>query len=183
MNINHRQLGVVYILSLVSPLRAELTISISAIQVAVQQITSTYSCTYKKAWLAKQRVIAGLFSDWLTSYIMLSPYMDAICRENPGTVVVWRFKDGPFANSNQFQCVFWSFGPSIKGSLSCRPIISIDGTHLYGKYQGLMLVAVGVDANDQLFSLVFGIVEAENNDSWDWFMTCIRTRVGVLTYA
>lgn len=84
---------------------------------------------------------------------MLPSYMDAVCRENLGIVVVWRFEDGPSANTNQFQRVFWSFGPSIKGFP-----ISIDGTHLYDKYWGLMLVAVAVDANDQLFSLAFAIV-------------------------
>lgn len=37
-----------------------------------------------------------------------------------------------------------------------------------------MLVAVAVDANDLLFPLAFVIVEGENNDSWEWFMACIR---------
>lgn len=40
-----------------------------------------------------------------------------------------------------------------------------------------MLVAVGVDVNDQLFPLAFIMVEGENNDSWGWFMTCILARV------
>lgn len=98
--------------------------------------------------------------------------MDALCRENPGTVVVWRFEDGSEVNTNQFQRVFWS----IEGLNSCRPVISIDGTHLYGQYRGMMLVIVAVDA-DQLFPLAFAIVEGENNDSWRWFMACIRARV------
>lgn len=33
-----------------------------------------------------------------------------------------------------------------------------------------MLVAAGVDRNDQLFLLAFAIVEDKNNDSWRWFM-------------
>lgn len=54
MNMDHGQLDVVCISILVSPLvRAELSISISAIQAAVQQMTGTYSCTYMNAWLAK----------------------------------------------------------------------------------------------------------------------------------
>lgn len=44
-------------------------------------------------------------------------------------------------------------------------MISIDGTHLYDKYRGTVVV-VGVDANDQLFPLAFAIMEGENNDSW-----------------
>lgn len=178
MNKEHRQLDVPYISTIIKPLvRAEVSISVAAIQAAVSQITGSYSCTYRKAWMAKQKAIADLFGDWTTSYAMLPPYMEALRRENPGTVVVWRSEDGPSAHTSQFLRVFWSFGPSIEGFPSCRPVISIDGTHLYGKYRGTMLVAVGVDANDQLFPLAFAIVEGENNDSWGWFMACIRMRV------
>lgn len=42
-----------------------------------------------------------------------------------------------------------------------------------GKYQGAMLVAVGVDANDLSFLLASAIVEGENNDSWGWFMASL----------
>lgn len=64
MNMDHRQLDVAYISFLDSPVvRADLSISISTIQATIQQITGTYFCTYRKAWLAKQRVIADLFGD------------------------------------------------------------------------------------------------------------------------
>lgn len=108
---------------------------------------------------------------------MLPPYMNALYRENPGTVVVWHCQDGPSGSTSQFQRVFWAFGPSIEGFLSCRPVINIDGMHLYRKYRGMMLVTVGVDRNDQLFLLAFAIVEGENNNSWRWFMACVQTRV------
>ena len=31
--------------------------------------------------------------------------------------------------------VFWAFAPCIEGFRHCKPVISIDGTHLYGKYR------------------------------------------------
>lgn len=43
-------------------------------------------------------------------------------------------------------------------------MININGTHLYNKYRGIMLVVVGVDANDQLLKVAFAVVEGENND-------------------
>ncbi|XP_021735162.1 uncharacterized protein LOC110701861 [Chenopodium quinoa] len=36
---------------------------------------------------------------------------------------------------------------------------------------------MGTDANFQLFPIAFAVVEGENNDSWSWFMACIRARV------
>lgn len=40
-----------------------------------------------------------------------------------------------------------------------------------------MLVAIGIDTNDQLFPLAFTIVKDKNNYSWAWFMACILARV------
>ena len=55
--------------------------------------------------------------------------------------------------------------------------MSIDGTHLYGKYKGTLLIAMECDRNNQLFPLTFSITEGENTDSWGWFLACIRNRV------
>lgn len=37
--------------------------------------------------------ISDFFNDRVTSYSMLPPYVDTLCRENPETMVVWHFKD------------------------------------------------------------------------------------------
>ena len=76
-----------------------------------------------------------------------------------------------------FQSVFWAFAPSIKGFTHCRPILSIDGTHLYRKYKGTLLIAMGYDGSNQLFPLAFAITEGENIDSWSWFLAYIKVGV------
>lgn len=50
----------------------------------------------------------------------------------------------------------------------------VDGTHLCGKYEGVMLVAAAQDGNFQIFPLAFAIVDAENDESWEWFFTQLR---------
>ena len=62
-------------------------------------------------------------------------------------------------NTEVFQLVFWVFHPSIEGFNHCWPILSIDGTHLYGKYKGTLMIAMGCDGNNQLFPLEFAITE------------------------
>ena len=61
--------------------------------------------------------------------------------------------------------VFWSFGPSIDGFKYCKPVINIDGTHLYGKYQGKLLVAMTTDDNNKVFPLAFAVVDCESGSS------------------
>ena len=81
------------------------------------------------------------------------------------------------SNTKIFQCVFWSFKPSIEGFEHYRPVMSIDGTHLYGKYKCTLFIAMGCDKNNKLFPLTFSITKGENIDSWAWFLACIRNRV------
>ncbi|GJX69522.1 uncharacterized protein Tco_0305249 [Tanacetum coccineum] len=59
----------------------------------------------------------------------------------------------------------------------CRPVISIDATHLYGKYNGKMMIAMGVDANNQIFPLAFAIAENESYNSWYWFLSHVKKHV------
>ena len=80
-------------------------------------------------------------------------------------------------NTEIFQREFWSFKPSIEGFEHCIPVLSIDGTHLYGKYKGTLLIAMRCYGNNQFFSLTFAITGGENIDSWRWFLACIRNRV------
>ena len=101
----------------------------------------------------------------------------ALEQANPGCVVIWKTFDINILNIEIFQHVFWSFKPSIEGFEHCRLILSIDGTHLYRKYKDTLLIAMGCDGNNQLFSLEFAITEGENIDSWGWFLSCIKNRV------
>ena len=50
-----------------------------------------------------------------------------------------------------FKYVLWVFAPSIVGFAHYRPVISIDGTYLYGKYKGKLLIAMAIDANNEIF--------------------------------
>ena len=76
-----------------------------------------------------------------------------------------------------FGRAFWCFGPSIEAFKHCRPVLSVDGTFLTGKFKGVLLVAVSCDANNQLVPLAFALVEREDNSNWKWFMHLVRTRI------
>jgi transposase-like protein len=58
-----------------------------------------------------------------------------------------------------------------------RPVFSIDGTFLTGKYQGTLLIAIGIDAEKSLVLLAFALVEKENKGSWAWFLRLVRIHV------
>ncbi|KAL9674544.1 hypothetical protein QQ045_030816 [Rhodiola kirilowii] len=102
--------------------------------------------------------------------------MKALVDASPEIVVKWDTEeiDGEYIQVNR---VFWAFDECIHAFKHCRPILSIDGTHMYGKYDGKLLVACSLDANNGVLPVVFVLVESENTSSWSWFMRCIHDGV------
>ncbi|XP_072093544.1 uncharacterized protein [Arachis hypogaea] len=73
--------------------------------------------------------------------------------------------------------VFWSYYPCIRAFSHCKPIIQVDGTHLYGKYKGCLLVAVSQDGNNNIVPIAFAIMEGETSDAWHFFLSNLRQHV------
>ncbi|RYR33331.1 hypothetical protein Ahy_A10g047907 [Arachis hypogaea] len=61
--------------------------------------------------------------------------------------------------------VFWSYYPCIRAFRHCKPVVQVDGTHLYEKYKGCLLVAVSQDGNNNIMPIAFVIVEGETSDA------------------
>jgi transposase-like protein len=57
----------------------------------------------------------------------------------------------------------------VKAFKHCCDVLSIDSTFLTEKYEVIMFIAIGIDADRQLVPLAFAIVEKENNGSWGLF--------------
>lgn len=69
---------------------------------------------------------------------------------------------------------------SRKGFLSeCRPIISIDGCFLKGRYWGQLLSAVAVDPNDCIWSIAYVVVDVECKDTRAWFLQLFGEQLGI----
>ncbi|XP_065626133.1 uncharacterized protein LOC136066181 [Quercus suber] len=134
--------------------------------------------SYYKVWDAKQKAIGKLFGNWEESYQRLQKLLMAYIDMDPTTQVFYRTTSTDEDDTVLLNYVFWSFGPSIDGFKYCKPVISIDGTHLYGKYQGKLLVAMATDANNKVFPLAFAVVDCESGPSWRWFLQCLRDTIG-----
>ncbi|KAL9681575.1 hypothetical protein QQ045_013360 [Rhodiola kirilowii] len=135
-----------------------------------------YEISYLKAWQAKQLALVKLFGEWDASFDKLPHLMQALVDHNAETFVKWDVT--PLDNGAwQVNRLFWAFAEPIKAFTHCRLVLSIDGTHMYGKWTGTLLVAVGLDANNHILPVSFAIVESESNSSWKWFMSCIREGV------
>ena len=74
----------------------------------------------------------------------------------------WFYVNGRSTTEKIFGRVFWVFKASIDGFKHCHPVISINDTFLYEKYKGKLLIAMGTNANNQIFPLAFSINDEES---------------------
>src|SRR5438552_5359115 len=124
-----------------------------------------------------------LFGGFKESFNHAPRLLRKISITNPGTQFAMadepiRLDDGSYTMENRYLIrLFWSFGQCIEGFRHCRPVLCVDGTFLSGKYHGTLLTALSADANNKILPIAFAYVDSENNDSWLWFLTLIKTRV------
>ncbi|KAL6314595.1 hypothetical protein AAG906_026935 [Vitis piasezkii] len=159
INQDHSQLDSSFVSKYIETLvKAEMTVTIGAIQAVVAEQFG-YQISYQKAMKAKRKAMTRLFGDWYKSYAELPRFFPCLRAVKSGCIMYSKTVPGNNPNEEIFQRVFWAFAPSITGFAHCRPVLSIDGTHLYGKYKGTLLIAMGCDGNNQLFPLAFAITK------------------------
>ena len=83
----------------------------------------------------------------------------------------------PYEGTALLHYVYWAFAPCIAAFQYCWLVISIDGTHLYGKYKGVLMIAMATDANQKVLSITFAVVDKESGPSCGWFLECLRTSI------
>jgi hypothetical protein len=138
---------------------------------------------YHMAWKAKEKSMKMLFGSFEESFNYSPRLLQKISITNPGTQ--WAMADEPVilqdgssdTGSRYLIRMFWSFGQCIEAFRYCRPVLCVDGTFVSGKYHATLLTAITADANNHILPVAFAYVESENNDSWLWFLTLLRTRV------
>ncbi|CAM8974869.1 unnamed protein product [Rhodiola kirilowii] len=123
-----------------------------------------YKISYIKAWKARQKAFIYLFGEWEESFAKLPTYMGVLKETNPGSIIYWD-KSTLDSDNESISRVFCAFSPTINGFTHCRPAISIDATHLIGKWKGVLMIAVALDAENEILPLAYALVESENIDS------------------
>ena len=137
-----------------------------------------HKLSYYKIWDAKQKAIAKILGDWEKSYQRLRKLLLAYLDQETGTQYWYHTIPRDEFSDSILRYVFWNFAPCIEGLRHCKPVISIDGTHLYGKYRGVLLIAMAINANNKILSLAFAVVDKESGPSWGWILECLRISLG-----
>ena len=104
---------------------------------------------------------------------MLLAYLD----QDSGTQYNYHTIPRPYEGTTSLRYIYWAFASCIVAFQYCRLVISIDGTHLYGKYKGVLMIAMATDANQKVLSIAFAVMDKKSGPSWGWFSKCLKTSI------
>ncbi|KZV36748.1 hypothetical protein F511_39293 [Dorcoceras hygrometricum] len=122
--------------------------------------------TYYKAWKGKQLAHDIFRGDPEQSFAILPSYLSMVEKMNPGSIT-----DLVLDEDSRFKYMFLAFGACVKGYRCMRKVVTIDGTWLKGKYDGVLLVASAQDGDFHQYPLAWGVVDVESTASWSWFLS------------
>ncbi|RYR13043.1 hypothetical protein Ahy_B04g070246 isoform G [Arachis hypogaea] len=179
---DHRSLDHSVISAFIMPMvRADASVSIKVLLNATAAHFG-FRPTYRRVWMAKQKAVGLIYGNWDESYSEIPRWVLGVQLTMPGSVAVLRTSPvlvGGQVDESQayFHRLFWTFPPCIEAFRQCKPLVSIDGTHLYGKYGGTLLIAIAQDGNSNILPVAFALVEGENAESWTFFLSHLRQHV------
>jgi hypothetical protein len=127
--------------------------------IEVVMVSWGYCVKYGRAWWAKQRALKLIYGDWFEAYERLLTMLHAMKAKNPKMHFEYIPKPKIFEPDGR-RYFFHAF------KHSCD-VLFIDGMFLIRKYEGTLLIDIGIDADCQLVPLAFVTVEKENNGSCD----------------
>nr|GEV53934.1 hypothetical protein [Tanacetum cinerariifolium] len=129
-----------------------------------------------KAFREKAKAQVHLRGYVKLQYALLRDYVCELKRCNPDTTVkiyVYGEQD-PETLTRMFRRIYICLGALKRGFREGgRELLSLDGKFMRGQYPRQMLTAVGVDANNDIYPVAYGIVESKNQYSWTWFLKCL----------
>ncbi|XP_021746082.1 uncharacterized protein LOC110711953 [Chenopodium quinoa] len=113
------------------------------------------------------------------SYSYLPKYVEAIKVTNPNfTAICALFAKDHLERPLAFSSIFISFKAYVDGLMSgCRSLIGLDGAYLKGNYGGVLLSAIALDGNKELFPIAWAIVPSEDTESWKFFIWHLKNFV------
>ncbi|KAL2245754.1 UNVERIFIED_CONTAM: hypothetical protein Sindi_2843600 [Sesamum indicum] len=131
-----------------------------------------------QAYRAKRKALKKLEGSPEYQYTRLWDYADEIRRTNPGSTVIVGTED--VGGENRFSKFYVCFSAMKIGfKEGCRKIIGVDGCHLKGPHGGILLTAVGVDPNNNLYPIAYAVVNTESRETWEWFLILLKTDLAI----
>ncbi|KAL2944917.1 Zinc finger CCHC domain-containing protein 12 [Bienertia sinuspersici] len=138
-----------------------------------------YGVTLPKSTIhrMKSEALVEIHGGFDVSYSYLPRYCEVVRQTNPTSSAhcIWNSAQHP-ERPLGFSSIFISFRACLDGLFAgCRGLIGVDGTFLKGNYGGVLLSAMALDGNNEMFPVSWAIVLAEDDECWRFFIYHLKS--------
>jgi hypothetical protein len=77
--------------------------------------------------------------------------------------------------TNRFSCLFICPTACRNAWRSMRPFLAVDACHCISRYKQTLFIAIGVDGDNQILPLCWGIAQGENFHNWSLFLQFVKS--------
>ncbi|GJR67417.1 ribonuclease H-like domain-containing protein [Tanacetum coccineum] len=155
--------------------RVNLDILVKAVQDQLQRELEV-QISMSKAFRAKAKAEREIRGDHVLQYSIFRDYVVELQSINPNTTIkiaVEKYIEPSFP-TRVFQRIYFCLGALKLGFRACRrDLLGLDGAFTKGPFPGQVLVADGLDLNNEIYPLAYALVEAKSKSSWCWFLQCL----------
>lgn len=119
---------------------------------------------------AKQRALFDYEGGLKEHYARIWEYRNVVLDTNPGSTC--RVDDEETSSGNIYFRRFYVCFKGVRDGwfAGCRKVLGLDGCFLKHTCKGELLVAMGRDANNQMYPIAWAVVKVENHENWCWFL-------------
>ena len=121
--------------------------------------------SYKQAYRTIQAVLLELHGDEASCFAKFPAYIERYEAADPHN-----FARLAIAKSGNFEAAFFAPGGLRSAHYNLRGFTALDGTHTKSRFRMMLLLAVGVDANDLVLPLAWALVPTENEHGGPGFV-------------
>ncbi|KAK4411560.1 hypothetical protein Sango_0229000 [Sesamum angolense] len=124
-----------------------------------------------QVYRAKRKALNAIEGKAEDQFDQLWDYAAELRASNPRSTVIMTMTEGDDGTDRRkFEKLYVCFDALRQGFLhGCRPVIGVDGCHLKGPHGGILLTAVSIDPNNNLYPLAYAVVSGETRESWSGF--------------
>jgi hypothetical protein len=128
-------------------------------------------------WDGREKALEQLRGKWDDSFQHAFRFKAEVEKTNPGSLVDIEYEI--VRKKKRFNRMFVGLKACVDGFLNgCRPFLSVDSTHLTGKWKGQLASATAIDGNNWMFLVCYGVFESETTRNWEWFFNRLHQAIG-----
>lgn len=127
-----------------------------------------HSLPYMTAYRALHNIIGDSQVKQAEQFALLPSYINTIHQRDPFSLVKLK------RAGNRFSSLFIAPASARAAWPHLRPLICVDAAFTKTIHNYVLIIATGIDANQEGLNLAWGIAPKENEDHWRWFLSCLN---------